>query len=227
VGYSAGVSVLGVAGIAVGYSASSSGTNSIAVGLLADAGGYQSIALGASSSAQGRNSIGIGINTTTPYEASIAIGNGVSTTRTNEIRLGGSQDVTIGGLLTAEKGATNLTLTGSNQLSGTLRITSRAAATLANGNNAGVPLGTNTMVDLSGATTIAYVHGFLAGVEDEVKEVRLAGAVTNFFANQSGVDATAENRIITGTGGDVWSTNNPTYLGLRYKGSRWEIKWIR
>lgn len=215
--------------IAIGSQSGADGAMSVSIGWdsTVASGASNAVAIGTGAAANEVNAIAIGYTAISEYLNSIAIGTGVAATRTNEIRLGGSQDVVIGGLLTAEKGATNLSLLGSNQLSGTLRVTSRAWTSLANGNNAGVPLGTNAMVDLSGATTIAYVCGFVAGDEDEVKEVRLSGAVTNFFANQSGVDPAAGNRIVTGTGGDVWSTNNPTYLGLRYKNSRWEIKWIR
>lgn len=120
---------------------------------------------------------------------------------------------------------TNGVLRGTNTINGRVDYTSRANTSLANGNNSGVVLGTNVYVRLSGATTIAYIAGFAAEQDGSYHIVEISGSVTNTIGNQSGVDATAANRIVTGTGGDVSFTNNPIVLQVIYNAadSRWKL----
>jgi hypothetical protein len=116
--------------------------------------------------------------------------------------------------------------TGTNTLNGDLALTTRAVTSLANGNNAGVVLGTNVNVRLSGASGAHTNCGFAATRDGDFKILRFAnpGGMC-VIANQSGVEPTAANRIVTGTGGELIMTNTPAYLPIIYNGtdSRWEV----
>lgn len=194
---------------AIGHDAVARGEYSVAVGTGVDAGGDWSLSIGAVSSALGERAIAIGKGAAAGHADSIAIGTGVTTTTSNEVRIGVADNSVV--------------------MPGKIQLPSRTWTSLANGNNSGVPLGTNSFVELSGATTIARLCGFAAGAADEIKWVRISGAVTNTIANESGDDPSAANRIITGTGGDVFSTNNPSQFQLRYRAasSRWELLNLR
>lgn len=125
-------------------------------------------------------------------------------------------------------GQSNTTFSGTNNWNGDLALQARANSSLANGGNAGVILGTNVVISLSGATTTATLAGFAAEREGAFHIVRLSGAVSHVIANESGLDSTAANRITTGTGGDITLTNQPAFIQLRYSGTRWElINWTR
>lgn len=124
--------------------------------------------------------------------------------------------------------SSNLALTKgfltNNNIYGTI-YPARANTGLANGNNAGVVLGTNTYIRLSGATTIATIAGFAAETDGATHKLTITGAATNILANQSGIDPVAANRIVTGTGADITLINNPATVELIYDGSasRWQI----
>lgn len=122
-------------------------------------------------------------------------------------------------------------LIGSNLLQ---RFVSAAGSytSLVDGNNAGLPTGTNLVLELSGGSTISQIAGFSATIDGDEFEARFTGAITNWIVNESGsafsTDATAANRIKTGTGGDITQTNQPAWARFRYRGSgaggRWELK---
>jgi hypothetical protein len=122
--------------------------------------------------------------------------------------------------------ATNATLRGTNTINGGLILSPRSNTSLANGNNAGVILGTNVVVTLSGATTVANIAGFAAEPAGSWHIVRITGSVTNNILNDSGLDATAANRITTRTGGTRFSTNSVTILHVWHTGSNWELQYI-
>lgn len=233
--------------IALGYSAAALSSQAISIGLGGFAGGSGGfgqiaignepqalnsfdIAIGYAAFASAGNAIALGQGATVTHTNSTAIGYSATSTRTNEIVLGTSAErITIPGQIENAR-STNSTWRGTNILNGSVILTSRANTGLANGNNAGIVLGTNVLVNLSGATTIATIAGFAAAPADTWHTVRISGAVTNIIANESGVDPTAANRITTGTGGDITLTNAPAYISLRYNGtsSRWElIHWTR
>ena len=295
--FGSGAAASGIASLAVGNGATASGTNSVAIGLSSSASAINAVAYGNSANVSSPNGIAIGSSATVSgsaamalgsgatvvHDSSIAIGLSVATTRTNEIRLGGSQDVVIGGLLFAEKGATNLalmgittntalikdgtytnailqnpiatnlsgslsgvsattvagsaftltnvalrevTLGGSNTLAGDLALTARAVSTLADGYNSGVNIGTNYFVRLSGGSAGVTNAGFVAGSRDgEVHLVEITGGTNFVVLNDSGLEGTAGNRIITGTGGALVLTNAPAFLEVIYStsASRWRV----
>lgn len=205
----------GVNGIAIGFGADGSpATNAIVIGQNGTLGNASNaVALG--------NNIIIGNN----HHNSMVIGYGGSSTTNNQVVLGGSSHtVYVPGLLSAAS-QTNSTFRGTNVINGRVDFTSRANTGLANGNNAGVVLGTNVYVRLSGATTIGALAGFAAEQDGSFHILQFTGAITNLFLNESGVDATAANRIITGTGADLALTNSPTVIAVCYDAtaSRWRL----
>jgi hypothetical protein len=117
----------------------------------------------------------------------------------------------------------------SNHFAGSFSLQGGTVSTLVNGNNAGIILSTNPVVELSGATTIAQIAGFAASRDGDTRLLRFTGAITNWIVNEANsvfsTDGTAANRIVTGTGGDITQTNQPAWLKVRYRGtsSRWEV----
>jgi hypothetical protein len=198
-------------------------------------------ALGRATAARGTNSTAAGagstIDTFAPYSS--ALGAGISITHSNSTVIGsfgvssGSNQIVLGTSTTwvqspgifAGNTHSNTTFRGTNAINGRVDFLSRANTGLANGNNAGVILGTNVYVRLSGATTIAYLGGFAAEQDGSFHVLQFTGAITNTFGNESGVDATPANRIITGTGADLSLTNTPLVVGLIYDATaaRWRI----
>ena len=140
-------------------------------------------------------------------------------------------------LINANIEAATLTATnivGANAVNGRFLWAAGTVSTLVNGNNAAIALGTNQAVELSGATTIAQIAGFAATSDGDERLIRFSGAVTNWIVNEVNssfsTDSTAANRIVTGTGGDITLTNQPSWARFRYRGtsSRWElIHWSR
>jgi len=101
-----------------------------------------------------------------------------------------------------------------------------AIASLANGNNAGVIVGTNSYVEVSGPTASFTVCG-LNGSPLRDGQVVIIDNNTTYdmtIAHQSGADPVAANRIITNTGADRSTTGNGTAI-LIYSAaaSRWKL----
>jgi hypothetical protein len=125
--------------------------------------------------------------------------------------------------------ARDATLTGSNKINGDLSFDRFINSTMINGNNSGILIGTNVIVELSGATTIAQYAGFTASRDGDFRLVRASGAVTNILVDANDIvwspDGTAARRMVTGTGGAIVMTNNPSWWKMLYRGasSRWEI----
>lgn len=229
VGESSLADAYGASAFGQGAAATNYAATAIAVGALA--GGTNSIAAGVESGATASDSSAFGTSSSASHTRATAIGVQAATTTTNQVRLGtSSETVSVAGDLQVVGSATNLTIRGTNVINARIDFTSRANTGLANGNNAGVLLGTNTYIRLSGASTIATIAGFESEQDGSFHVVEVSGAVTNIIANESGVDPTAANRITTGTGGDITLTNNPTFLHLLYNStaSRWRlINWTR
>lgn len=119
--------------------------------------------------------------------------------------------------------------TGTNVINGRLDLTSRANSALANGNNAGVVLGTNVYIRLSGPSGNYTINGFAAEQDGSWHIIEADNPTSSLtIANQSGTDPTAANRIVTGTGADVVITNNPALFEAIYNASagRWRLKGV-
>lgn len=190
-----------------------SGTNSLAVGGGAVATQTRSIALGDGASANYADSVAIGVN--------------AATTTTNQLRLGTSTDVvSVANLLAVEGSITNHITTGTNRFNARLDLTPRGNTSLANGYNSGVILGSNVYVRLSGPSAAYTNAGFAAAVDGTYHVLEFDNPVANLtFLNDSGLEATAANRITTGTGALVNYTNNPVFLHVIYNATaqRWRL----
>jgi len=225
---------------AVGQGAVASGNGSFAGGLahsIADSGiaigtedtlasGPNAIAIGPVSVATAHGAVAIGNTASATHSNAVVLGTSAASTSTNQVMAGSSAyTVIVPGLLSVTGTQTNTTFTGTNVLNGRLDLKPRSNAGLANGNNAAVVLGTNVYIKLSGATTIGVVCGFAAELDGSWHIVEISGAITNTIANQSGVDPTAANRIVTGTGADISFTNSPTIIQVIYNAtdSRWKL----
>jgi len=221
---------------AYGNGAQSIGQASIAQGsgalaIQSEVAGDNSVGIGALSSISATNATAVGTGSTVNHNDSTALGKNATSTTTNQIRLGTSSDkISAPGTYDAPV-TTNATLRGTNIVNGRVDFTSRANTALANGNNAGVVLGTNVYVRLSGNTASATICGISAGQDGSWHIAEFANPVNSLIiADNSGTDPTAANRIRTGTGADVTFTNNPVVLQFIYNASdaRWKIaNWFR
>lgn len=221
-GYSS--QVVGNNGTAIGAFATTAGQNSTGVGEAATANtdyatalgtqtfatGTNSLAAGQGAAAAGLNSTAIGQGSSASFNNSTALGQGAATTATNQVMIGKSgQSILVAGVLQASSisnavfASTNNFPTGSD-----ISYQRYALSTLANGNNAGVIVGTNIFCELSGPTGAFTING-IAGGRDGKFIVLLNRTGQNMtIANDSGVDATAANRIYCLTGADKTVTGN-------------------
>jgi uncharacterized protein YjbI with pentapeptide repeats len=137
--------------------------------------------------------------------------------------------VTISNMLQVVVALTNSNFAGTNKWKGDISLDRYANSSIVNGNNAGIPIGTNVVVNLSGGTTIAQYAGFTASRDGDLRMVRMSGAVTNIIVNEVdatwSTDGTAARRIRTGTGASLVLTNQPSYIQMLYNGtdSVWEV----
>lgn len=96
----------------------------------------------------------------------------------------------------------------------------RALTSLANGNNAGVPVGTNVFVEVSGPTTNFTINGIDAGgAQRDGKWIWIVNRTgwPMSIANDSGIEPVAANRIYSG--GNITFTGNPQIALLNYHGN--------
>jgi hypothetical protein len=230
---------------ALGSGATASGTNSFAAATLANASGLNSVAVGTASEAQGENSSSYGagsfsdkINSTAvgasaaaTHTNSTAVGYNAQTTAANQTMLGSaSVDVVVNNKLTVLGYLTNSILAGTNVLRGDLSTPPIKNSALVNGNNADVLL-TNIWNQLAGPTANFTNAGFLFGNGNRaglIVQIENTNGFPMAILNQSGLDATPANRVITGTGGTLVITNNPGWVQLRYDAdiSRWKVQFI-
>jgi hypothetical protein len=224
-------------------------TNGVAIGFSASAGRF-SIALGASAdTSPATNSIGIGQNVTINsasnaialgngiiigdrHHDSVVIGNSGASTTNGQIVLGAASihTVVIPGVLAVSGTITNSTFKGTNVLDGRLDLKPGSRTSLANGYNSGTILGTNVYLRMSGPSAAYTNAGFAAAVDGTWHKLQFDNPGLSYtILHDSGLDATAANRVYTGTGALVNSTNNPAFLELLYDAnvSRWRVISIR
>lgn len=219
-GYSTSASGYGAQ--ALGSGTTATGDYSVASGGNAIASGFSSSAVGAFAVATKTNATALGRGARADEVGSTAIGTGANTTTTNQVRLGTESDhVSIPGVLrsfTADQ--TNNFPAGSDIAFGRFAVTS-----LANGNNAAVPVGTNVLVEVSGPSADFTVNGINADGATRDGKLLIIVNQTGFnmtIAHQSGTDPTAANRIITMTGADRVTTGNGTATFMYFSSvSRW------
>lgn len=216
----------GSASSAIGKSASAMGDNSVALGALSSTSitATNSIAIGFNAQTSTNNNIAIGSSSVASHTNSIAIGNSAATTAANQMMLGSalvSLVQTFGRLQAAS--ITNSTLTGTNVVTGDVSYSRLNVTSLANGNNAAVPLGTNVYFKVSGPSAAFTINGIANGRDGKSIIIQNSTGYAMTLAHDSGVDPTAANRIYTGSGADIVLTNNPTIVTLIYDSavSRW------
>jgi hypothetical protein len=207
--------------LAVGQGANASGANSVAVGNNNAASGANTVALGAQNTASASGATALGAISSATHVNSTALGRGATTTADNQIRIGtAAEHVSIAGTLRSfTSGSTNNFPAGADISFGRYAVTS-----LANGNNAAVPVGTNVFVEVSGPSGAFTINGINGSPNRDGKLLIVVNQTGQdmTIAHQSGVDATAGNRIITMTGADRATTGNGAAT-LIYSGaaSRW------
>jgi hypothetical protein len=158
----------------------------------------------------------------------MSLGIGATATEAYQIRIGTSAEtLSVPGLITSPV-ATNSIWRGTNTLNGRLDLVPRSNSALANGYNSDVVLGTNVYIRLSGPSAAWTNVGFraAAAVDGTFHIVQADNPGLSFtILDNSGLDATAANRILTGTGALKNSTNNPVVFKVIYDGSasRWRL----
>ncbi len=122
---------------------------------------------------------------------------------------------------------TNVTFQGTNWFpaGSDLAFGRYPLTTLADGNNSALPLGTNVFVELSGNSTDAAIAGLTAQPNRDGAHRLLLyqGTATLTILNNSGLDATPGNRILTLTGRDLVSAG-PCAVELIYNATT--ARWI-
>lgn len=217
----------GAGAFAAGQGAQATQPDSIAIGdENTSASGTNSIAFGSFAVATETRSVALGYGATVNHQDSVSVGANANTTATNQIRLGtASETVSVPGMLSAAS-QTNSVLRGTNVLNGRLDLTARANSSLANGYNSGVVVGTNAYVRFSGPSGAYTNVGFSAPGGPQFVVCQFDNPGLSFtLLDASGLEATPENRILTGTGALLNSTNNPVLATIIYddSSSRWRV----
>lgn len=116
------------------------------------------------------------------------------------------------------------TFLGDTTVTGNTLLTQANNSSLANGPNAGVTFGDTTFARITAGPTAAFS---IAGIDGEAAGRLLVlwnqTSQNLTFANESGLEAVAEQRISTGTGGDVVITGNGGAV-LVYDGTA--ARWV-
>jgi hypothetical protein len=237
-GQSAFVAPGSLGAVALGSQATASNQYATAVGFLSYAGGRLSGAFGAGAQASNDYSFAVGPNSVASASNSYAmgtaafashpntvvIGYGASSSRSNQVLLGTSdQYVDIPGNLLVHGNTSNLLAAGeANFPSGSDIAFGRFALTsLANGNNAGIAIGDNVFVEVSGPSGPFSVNGIAGGRNGKLLFLVNRTGQTMTLANQSGVEPTAANRIDTLLGGDLTNGNAGLIFIYSSSAARW------
>jgi len=218
---------------ALGYSSSAQGVGATALGYTAGASGSNSTAVGFAASASFDNSTAIGAGATTTTSNQTMIGSpGTSVVVQNNLtvqtNLTIGKDAVIAGNFSPQGLTTNLTATGTNSFpaNSDIAFTPLSLSSLANGNNADIPVGTNVIIEVSGPSGDFTINGVSASTALRTGKRITIVNLTGFnmtIAHQSGVDPTAANRIISLTGADRTTTGNGA-VELYYSGS--SARWV-
>ncbi len=115
------------------------------------------------------------------------------------------------------------TFTGASAFSGSVRWAMTANSSLANGVNAAVDPGPGAFLKITAGPSAAFtVNGISGGQAGRVLAVQNGTGQAMTWANDSGIDPTAANRILTFAGGDVTTSGNSlTFLIYDSAAARW------
>lgn len=229
VGYNAAASALDAT--AVGTTASASANYGVAVGFGSVASAARTVAVGNNANASGMGSVTAGDHATATHTNAAAIGYYSATTADNQVMLGSasvstvvSSSLSVGGGATFGSGVTNLIVRGTNTFptQSDIAFQRYALSSLATGNNAAIPVGTNVFVEVSGPGAAFTINGIAGGRDGKLLIILNQTGFNMTIAHDSGVDATAANRIYTMTGADRATTGNGAAM-LIYNAnvSRW------
>lgn len=229
----------GFGSITVGVGANTTSDNSTAVGGSATATGTNSTALGANTISTATASTAIGEAADAEFNNSTAIGTGSTTTQTNQIMLGApgistvvqnhltvQANEVVAGNFNAAGLTTNQTWTGTNTFGNgaDIAFTRKAVSSLAIGNNAAVPIGTNEFIEVSGPSGSFAINGIASGRDGKLITVLNQTGFQMTIANESGTDPTAANRIRTlGAAADLVLTNAAVTLQYNASVTRWIV----
>jgi hypothetical protein len=211
--------------VAVGALATASNVNSTAIGTLASAQGINSTALGTGALATNTSSTALSVGSTATNGFDTAIGVNSKTTAAHQVRLGtASEHVSIPGNLNVEGSISNVVHAGTNVFPAGSDVSfgRYALTSLANGNNAAVPVGTNVVIDVSGPTGAFTINGIAGGRDGKMIVVVNLTGQNMTIAHDSGTDPTPANRITSLTGSDQATTGNgAAWLWYNSSTSRW------
>ena len=208
--YGAGAQAVGQAAIAQG---------SGALALQSEVTGNNSVGIGASSSIAATNATAVGTGATVNYNDSSAFGKNATATTTNQIRLGTSSDTISAPGIYDSPTMTNGTFRGTNIFNSQVVFTPTSNTGLANGYNAAVAIGA-AYVRFSGPSAAYTNAGFSAANKMDGKmhfcQFDNPG-LSMTFLHDSGLDpGNSTNRIYTGTGALVNSTNRVVHVIMSY-----------
>lgn len=124
-----------------------------------------------------------------------------------------------------ERTVHSMTATGTNSFSD-IAFRRYAITSLANGNNAGVVVGTNTFVQVSGPSGAFTLNGFTGSPNRDGHVVKILNRTGQnmTIANDSGTEPVAANRIYTLTGADVGPSTGDCIATFIYSAA--DSRWI-
>jgi hypothetical protein len=206
----------GLNAVAIGNESSASASSSLAI--VGTATAANAVALGVAS-VSGENSSALGYLAAATHSNSTAIGKSSATTQTNEIVLGSSSDVVhVPGRIEGAT-STNATWKGTNIINAQVVFTPTANTGLANGYNAAVAVNA-AHVRFSGPSAAYTNVGFSAANKMDGKMHFCTfdnPGLSMTFLHDSGIDpGNSTNRIYTGTGALINSTNRVVHVIMSY-----------
>lgn len=228
----------GTNSIAAGNGAIASGTRSAAYGFHAQAGANDATGIGPNAAPSGIGSVAVGASSATLGASSTALGTNAVTTGARSVALGA--DASDGGKTNSAAIGPGTTSTDNNEItlgttnhttriSGATRVGKQTSTALANGANAAVTIGAATYFRVTPGPSAAFsVAGIAGGSDGRLLVLHNVTGQQMTLSNESGTDPTPANRITTGTGADLVSTNASVAL-LIYDSatSRWIVAAFR
>ena len=220
-------SLAAVEGVSIG-AGTEAGSAGIAIGAGAITQATNAVAVGSASGATKDTSTAIGYAATAAYTNSTAVGASATTTAAYQVRLGtATETVSIPGMLHVSGTVTNATLRGTNIINGQTVFTPTSNTGLANGYNSAVAVAA-AYVKFSGPsaayTNVGFSAANIMNGRRHLCQFDNPGLSLTIL-HDSGLDAGDTNRIYTGTGALINSTNNPAFLDMIYDTavSRWRV----
>lgn len=219
----------GAQATAIGYSSAATGDNGTAVGagatsrdngstfgINSEARSNNAAAFGPAAFASHISALALGSSSSATHSNSTVLGSGATSTGSNQVLLGtSSMWIQSPGIFAGNK-HTNTTFTGTNIINGQVVYTPASVTTLANGYNSAVAVN-QSYVRYSGPTGAYTNVGFSAANKMDGRRhlLQFSNPGLSFtILHDSGLDSGDTNRIYTGTGALLNSTNNPVFVEI-------------